>query len=368
MSGGGIAARVARTLRPEILKGSAYHVPDKAGLIRLDAMENPYAWPDELRDAWLESLRGLGVNRYPDPEAGALKDRLRRVLDIPGEMALLLGNGSDELIQIIALAAARPGAVLLAPEPGFAMYRIIADVAGLEYAGVPLRADDFALDADAMLAAIRERRPALVFLAWPNNPTGNLFDTRAVEAIMDAAPGLVIVDEAYHAFAGASFVAHARERDNVVIMRTLSKLGLAGLRLGVLAGPSAWLDEFDKLRLPYNVSVLTQASVSFFLDHAEVLNAQVARIRADRDALCARLAALPGVRVWESHANFLLFRPERVPSGTVFAELRDRGVLIKDLDGTHPYLANCLRVTVGTAEESDAFLLALRDVLDTQGG
>jgi histidinol-phosphate aminotransferase len=358
-----IASRVARTLRPEILKGSAYHVPDKEGLIRLDAMENPYAWPDELRDAWLDSLRHLCVNRYPDPGAAELKDRLRRVLEIPADLALLLGNGSDEIIQMIALAAARPGAVLLSPEPGFAMYRIIADIAGLRYVGVPLRADDFALDVDAMLAAIREHRPAVVFIAWPNNPTGNLFDVQAVEAVMDAAPGLVVVDEAYHAFAGASLLPHACERGNVVVMRTLSKLGLAGLRLGVLAGPSAWLGEFDKLRLPYNVSVLTQASVSFFLDHAEVLNAQVARIRADRETLLARLAALPGVRAWESHANFVLFRPEHVPSARVFEGLRDRKVLIKDLDGSHPLLANCLRVTVGAAEENEAFLAALREVL-----
>lgn len=357
-----IKRKVDAWVRPEIRALSAYHVPDATGLIKLDAMENPYPWPEALKPAWLEALARVAVNRYPDPGAQALRERLRHALGVPEHMALLLGNGSDELIQTILLALARPGACALAPEPTFVMYRMIATLVGMPFVGVPLR-EDFALDRDAMLQAIAAHRPAAVFLAYPNNPTGNLFERADIEAVVAGSPGLVIVDEAYHAFAGDSFMPDLGKADNLLVMRTLSKQGLAGLRLGVLAGPRAWLDEFDKVRLPYNIGSLTQASAELALAHADAFAAQCERIRADRERLYTELAGLRGIRAWPSRANFILFRVESRRGDEVHARLRAKGVLIKNLSAAGGPLADCLRVTVGTPEENAAFLAALRDAL-----
>ena len=356
-----VADRIARLIRPEIRALGAYHVPDSAGLVKLDAMENPYAWPEQLKRQWLEGLHEVAINRYPDPAAHALRQRLRESFGLPAGADLLLGNGSDELIQLILMGVARAGASVVAPAPTFVMYEMISKFLGMEFVGVPL-AEDFALDLPAMQAAIRTRRPEVVFLAYPNNPTGNLFDPSAVDAIVRAAPGLVVIDEAYYAFALHSFMDRLGQYDNLLVLRTLSKQGLAGLRLGVLLGDPAWLREFDKLRLPYNINVLTQVSAEFALAHGQVLDTQIAQIRADRERLCQQLGSLPGVRVWPSAANFLLFRTNK-SAGAVFAGLQQRGILIKNMAGVGGALAGCLRVTVGTPRENELFLDALAQVL-----
>jgi histidinol-phosphate aminotransferase len=352
---------VTRLIRPEVRALKAYHVPDAGGLIKLDAMENPYTWPEALKQEWLEVLRDVPINRYPDPSARALRAQLKQSLAVPDGMDVLLGNGSDELIQLILLGVARPDAVVLAPTPTFVMYAMIATFVGMRFVGVPLAAD-FGLDLAALRAAIQQHQPAVVFLAYPNNPTGNLFDEQAIETLLREAPGLVVVDEAYHAFAQQSFMARLGHYDNLLVMRTLSKQGLAGLRLGIMAGDPAWLAEFDKLRLPYNINSLTQASAVFALQHKGVLDEQAARLRTGREQLIHRLAALPGVRVWPSAANFILFRTAK-PADMLFAALREQGVLIKNLSGAGGVLANCLRVTVGTPEENAAFLSVLQKAL-----
>lgn len=357
-----LTADIEHWVRAEIRALSAYHVPDPGECIKLDAMENPYRWPDELVDAWLERLRGVSLNRYPDPAARGVQAALRRAMRIPDAMAVLLGNGSDELIQMIVQTLAAPGRVILAPEPSFVMYRLIAQVAGLKYAGVPLQ-DDFSLDMDAMLEAIDLHQPAVVFLAYPNNPTGNLFAAADVRRIVEAAPGLVVVDEAYAAFASDSFMNVLGECDNLLVLRTVSKMGLAGLRLGLLAGPPAWLNEIDKTRLPYNINVLTQASAEFALENRDVLDAQTARIRADRATLFAELQKLPGLTVFPSEANFILFRAPAGRATALFEGLRARGILIKNLSGAGGALADCLRVTVGAPEENAAFQKALSVLL-----
>jgi len=354
-------------IRPEIQALSAYHVPDATGLIKLDAMENPYGWPDDLRDAWLAELRGVSLNRYPDPKGRELEAALRAAMAIPADAAVLLGNGSDELIQMLALAvtAPEPGrpTTVLSVDPGFVMYRMIGLLAGLDYVGVPLQADDFALDLDAVIAAVERHRPALTFIAYPNNPTGNLFDAAAIEAIIEAAPGLVIVDEAYAPFADASFLASVSRWPNLLVMRTVSKMGLAGLRLGYLAGPPEIVDQIDKTRLPYNVNCLTQASAAFALRHRAVLDEQTEAIRSERARLLDALSRLEGLRPYPSQANFILVRTAAGQAGAVFERLRAHGILIKNLDGAHDQLADCLRITVGRPDENDALLTALADVL-----
>ena len=254
----GTARKSPRNLvREEILALTAYHVAPATGMIKLDAMENPYRLPEELREEVARMVSTLPINRYPDPTAPELKARLREVFDIPDACAILLGNGSDEIIQIVAQALARPGAALLAPEPSFAMYRMYALFAGMRYVGVPL-APDFTLDLARMLAAMREARPAVVFIAYPNNPTGNLFPEDAVTRIIEEAPGLVVLDEAYHVFAARTFMHRLADFPNLLVMRTVSKLGLAGIRLGYAAASPDWIAEFDKVRPPYNVNVMTQ--------------------------------------------------------------------------------------------------------------
>jgi histidinol-phosphate aminotransferase len=354
-------ALVGRWVRPGIRALAAYHVPDATGLVKLDAMENPYGWTPELVEAWLEHLRGVALNRYPDPRSPELVETLRRVAGIPDGQSVILGNGSDELIQVIVLALAAPGRVVMSVEPSFVMYRMIAGYVDMDYVGVPL-GEDFALDPEAFIAALEAHRPAVVFLAYPNNPTGNRFPRAHVEAIVRAAPGLVVVDEAYAPFADDSFLADLGRYPNLVVMRTVSKQGLAGLRLGYLCGPPPWLSEFDKLRLPYNINVLTQASAAFALSHHQVLEEQAAAIRRDRAVLMRALAVLPGVTAYPSEANFILFRVPAGQGDRVFEGLKAKGVLIKNLSPQGGPLTDCLRVTVGRPEENQRFLEALADV------
>jgi len=352
-------------IRPEILALSAYHVPSASGMVKLDAMENPYSLPQALRDEIAQLAADAPLNRYPDASAASLKARLQTALAAPAGMDIMLGNGSDEIIQMIALAFARPGAILMSVEPAFVMFRMIATFTGMGYAGVPLKAD-FSLDMDAMLAAIARHQPVVIFIAYPNNPTGNLFDAEAVSRIIEAAPGVVVVDEAYHAFADASFMGKLAQYPNLLLMRTLSKLGLAGLRLGLLVGRSEWLIQLEKLRLPYNVGVVTQLIAEKVLQHCDILLRQAEAIKIERAVMSERLTALDGVKVFPTDANFILFRVTQLnEAGEVFQGLKNRGVLIKNLDGSHPLLKNCLRVTVGTPGENTQFLVALQALLKT---
>jgi histidinol-phosphate aminotransferase len=344
-------------IRPEIQQLSAYHVPDPGNAIKLDAMENPYQWDQDLVTEWSHFLTKAALNRYPEPAAHEVKKQLRAVMQVPDAMNMILGNGSDELIQMLALTLNGPDRVLLAPEPSFVMYRLIAQVVGMRYIGVPLQADDFTLDMFAMLEAIDTYQPALVFLADPNNPTGNAFDTMDIEAIIETSSGLVVIDEAYAPFADDTFMSRLGEYPNLLVMRTVSKLGLAGIRLGLLAGPPNWLEQIEKTRLPYNINVLTQLSAVFAFQHYAVLEKQTEQIRADRSLLLDSLNAMNDVQAWPSQANFILFRVK--DAAAVFDGLKNQGILIKCLHGSHPLLKNCLRVTVGTPNQNKAFLHAL---------
>jgi histidinol-phosphate aminotransferase len=347
-------------LREEILALHAYHVPDSAGYIKLDAMENPYLLPQALRAEIAELVASAAINRYPDPSASSLKKKIRDVTNLPQGMDMLLGNGSDEIIQLLAMAVNKPGATLMSVEPSFVMYKMIATFTGMSYVGVPLT-EKFALDMPQMLKAIQREQPALIFLAYPNNPTGNSFAAHEVIQIIEAAHGLVVVDEAYYAFANDSFIPRLADYPNLLVMRTFSKLGMAGLRLGFLAGSTAWLNELEKLRLPYNVGVLPQVVAEKLLDHHDVLLQQAQQIKQDRTKLFQQLGLVSGVQVYPSAANFLLFRVANATD--VFNGLKHCGVLIKNLNNGHPMLRNCLRVTIGTAAENEQFMTALKEIL-----
>ena len=362
-----IAKLIENTIRADVRAVGSYHVPDSIGYVKLDSMENPYQLPEPLRAELGARLAEAALNRYPVPSYRTLKDRICSKLGVPEGYDVLLGNGSDELITILATAIARQEreagsrrAVVMAPVPAFVMFSRSAQFAGADFVGVPIQSD-FSLDLPAMLAAIAEHKPALVFLAYPNNPTGNLFDAADMEAIVRAAQGpvcqsLVVVDEAYQPFAQESWMPRLSEFGNLLVMRTVSKLGLAGIRLGYMAGSPAWLAQFDKVRPPYNVNVLTEATALFALEHVDVLDDQAAQLRAERTKLAEALAAMPGVTVFPSAANFLLLR---VPDASqAFDRLLARKVLIKNVSRMHALLANCLRVTVSTPEENAQFLEA----------
>ena len=304
-----------------------------------------------------ERLGKLALNRYPLSDPRGFKERLGKVVGLPPGMQLMLGNGSDELIHLIILACAKPGTTVLAPAPSFVMYEISARFDHCNYVGVPLK-ENFALDAEGMLKAIAEHQPAVVFIAYPNNPTGNLFDRTAIERILRTAPGIVVIDEAYLPFAQDTWMPLLKRTPNLLVLRTLSKLGLAGIRLGYLAADGDWIEQFEKLRPPYNVNVLTLAAADLMLENMSILDAQAGALRSERGKLLSQLQATPGVRAFDSAANFILFRVANADA--VFAALKQRGVLIKNVASSHPLLAGCLRVTVGTVSENEMFLKALR--------
>jgi len=344
-------------IRPEIRALSAYHVQPAEGFIKLDAMENPWSLTPALQQRLGERLAQAAYNRYPDANPQALKSLISKVFAVPDGAELLLGNGSDELIQILAQAVARPGAALLSVEPAFVMFRVLANACGLEYIGVPLQ-EDFSIDLQAMLAVIRERQPELLFLAIPNNPTGNAFAPEAIQAILKEATGIVVIDEAYFPFRDGSYLSLLPQYPNMLVMRTVSKLGLAGIRLGFLAGEPALLGELEKLRLPYNISVATQVIAQTVLEEGHALNDQTQRLRQERVRLFTAFKDIQGVHPFESEANFILCCV--LDAQSVFDALKRHGILIKNLSSAHVLLRGCLRVTVGTPEENDRFLDALK--------
>jgi histidinol-phosphate aminotransferase len=342
----------------------AYPVSDASGMIKLDAMENPYQWPDDMIQAWLERIRAVEMNRYPDTKAGALANRIRAAGLAPAGSTLVFGNGSDELIQVIMLAVGGHGRKVLVPVPSFVMYEMIARFTDTEFVGIPLH-NDFTLDVEEMIAGVRRHDPALVILSYPNNPSGNLFDRQAIVELISECNGLVVIDEAYHIFSHASFIDDLDEYDNVVVLRTLSKMGLAGLRLGYMAGRREWLTQFDKVRLPFNINVLTQLTAEFALQHYRVFQEQADRICRERMRVERIMDSLDQITPYPSDANFVLFRCDGCDAEEVFQGLLQHQVLIKNLHSPGTALQNCLRATVGKAHENEAFLNALSLLVTT---
>jgi histidinol-phosphate aminotransferase len=351
-----VSARRLEVFRQDIQSMHAYAIQPSAGLVKLDAMENPHRLPAGLQAELGARLGSLALNRYPGERVNDLRAALARHARMPDGFDIMLGNGSDELISLLALACDVPGATILAPVPGFVMYAMSAQLQGLKFVGVPLTAD-FELDEHAMLAALAEHRPAVVYIAYPNNPTANLWDDAVIEKIVEAAPGLVVFDEAYQPFASRSYIDRIGRHSHVLLMRTMSKFGLAGVRIGYMMGPKALVAEVDKVRPPYNISVLNCEAALFALEHAHVFAAQAQDLREQRSALQQKLAGLRAVTAWPSDANMILVR---VPDAQkTFDGMKSHGVLVKNVSKMHTLLANCLRLTVGTATENAQMLAAL---------
>ena len=344
-----LAERMRRVIRQDVQSMHGYAVQPSTGLVKLDTMENPYRLPPALRRELGERLAEVALNRYPAERGEVLRAALARHAGMPEGCDLTVGNGSDELISMLTLACTVPGNVVMAPLPGFVMYEMAAKQQGLPFVGVPTT-PDFELDGPAMLEAIRKHRPALIYLAYPNNPTANLWDDGTIDAIIEATPGLVVMDEAYQPFAARDSMERLRRHEHVLLMRTMSKFGLAGVRIGYLIGRRALIAEIEKLRPPFNVSVLNCETALFALEHADEYERQARAIREEREKIQGWLRALPAVHPFPSDANMILVR---VPGAArVFEGMKQRGVLVKNVSAIHPLLADCLRLTVGTPEEN----------------
>ncbi len=355
-----LAQRIAATIRQDVQGMHGYAIQPSAGLIKLDAMENPFRLPPELQRELGDRLGRVAINRYPAQCVADVAAALSHHIQLPAGCKLIVGNGSDELIDILSVACDVPGAVVLAPLPGFVMYEMSARLRGLRFVGVALSAG-FELDEAAMLSAIEAQRPAITYIAYPNNPTANLFDDAVIDRIVAAVgeqQGLVVFDEAYQPFSSRSWLQRMAAHPHVLVLRTLSKFGLAGVRLGYLCGHAELIDEIDKVRPPYNVSALNAEAALFALEHADEYARQAAVLRGERARLQTALAGLPGVKAFPSDANMILVR---VPdSKRAFEGLKARGVLVKHIAGLHLLLANCLRLTVGAPPENDAMIQALK--------
>jgi histidinol-phosphate aminotransferase len=365
---------IQRRIRQDVQSMHAYAIQDSIGMVKLDAMENPHRLPPELQEALGQRLGALALNRYPDGRVNDLRHALAAYAQMPEGCDIMLGNGSDELISLLAMACdvaldpitgKKP--VILAPLPGFVMYAMSAALQGLDFVGVPLTAD-FALDESSMLVAIAKHQPAIVYLAYPNNPTANLWDADAMARVIVAAGqagSLVVIDEAYQPFSSRTYLDTIRAQPaahaHVLLMRTLSKFGLAGVRIGYMMGHKALIAEVDKVRPPYNISVLNYECALFALEHADVFAQQAAELRAQRARLLTALRTMAGVKAWDSDANMILIRVSDAQKA--FDGLKARGVLVKNVSKMHPLLAQCLRVTVGTADENTHLLAALQESL-----
>ncbi|MBF0281536.1 MAG: histidinol-phosphate transaminase [Zetaproteobacteria bacterium] len=344
-------------IREDICDLAAYHVADATGMIKLDAMENPYALPSSLDGAWCEAMKSVAINRYPDAEMYGLRAKIAKQEGIDADQ-VLIGNGSDEIIQMLIMAAS-PGACV-SPSPSFVMYEMVSKWLHRPFVAVPLQ-DDFTLNGDAFLQACRENQASLAFLPCPNNPTGNLWDEAEIQTIADGFSGLLIIDEAYLPFAGRTHTQMISS--NVMVMRTFSKLGWAGLRLGYLMGDVSVIAELNKVRLPYNINSLTQAAANLLLDHADLFSAQTDEICRERGRVMALLEKNTKLQLFPSDANFILMRLLQHDAITVFQALKERKILIKCFAQTTGALANCLRVTIGTYEENEVFMKALGEVM-----
>jgi histidinol-phosphate aminotransferase len=348
--------RAKNVFRQDVQSMHAYAIQPSAGLIKLDAMENPHRLPPELQAELGQRLGELALNRYPGERVNDLRRALAAHAGVPEGYDIMLGNGSDEIISLIAMACDVPGATILAPIPGFVMYEMSAKLQGLKFVGVPLT-PDFELDERAMLDAIREHRPAIIYIAYPNNPTANLWNDAVIEKIIQTTPGLVVIDEAYQPFSSRTWAGRMTQHEHVLLMRTMSKFGLAGVRIGYLIGKKELVAEIDKVRPPYNISVLNCECALVALAHSDVFAQQARDVREQRERLQGILRTISGVNSWTSDANMILVR---VPDAAkTFEGMKARGVLVKNVSKMHPLLANCLRLTVGTHDENTRMLEAL---------
>jgi histidinol-phosphate aminotransferase len=347
--------------RADLQELEGYHSLQLEVPVRLNTNESPYAPPTEFVDAWLDALRAAPLNRYPDRAAGELRAALAAQLGQPVER-LFCANGSNEVLQTVLLTFGGPGRAAAVFEPTYALHSHIARITGTEVA-VGERTADFTVDPGAARALLTKHRPAIVFLCSPNNPTGTVERGATVEAVLDAADGLVVVDEAYGEFADDSAMRLVADERPLIVARTYSKVwSMAALRLGFCVAPPWIVAELEKVVLPYHLAVPTQLAGVLALQYGREMDERVALLVRERERMRAELDTVDGITVFPSGANFVLLRVHG-DGHALWQRLVDRGVLVRDFS-SWPRLDECLRVTVGTPEENDSFLAALREAVE----
>ena len=347
---------IEQWLRSDIKNIDAYHVPVSKDMIKLDAMESPFGVPEDLKVEFLKCIEQSEVNRYPEADPSLLKDTLRSLMDIPDEFGILLGNGSDELIQLLALACSKDD-LIMSFEPSFVMYELVSKYVNLEYFGVQLDSN-FDINLSDALLIIEREKPKIIFIAYPNNPTGNCFDYDAIIEIIKSTNSMVILDEAYYAYSDKSFLSEISNFPNLLVLRTISKIGFAGLRLGLLIGDQETIAQLNKLRLPYNINALTQTSANFLLQDKQriINNAQI--IIEERRRLAHELSLFSKFKVYPSQTNFILVHSEDAHS--LHTALKENGILIKGFPKGSK-LSDFIRISVSEPVENNILIDAIRN-------
>lgn len=328
----------------------AYHVDEPLAPVKLHANENPFNLSEEIRDVISKKVSALDFNRYPDPDCEDLRQLIAERIGVDKEQ-IVLGNGSDELIQMIIMTFGGHKAPVIFPAPTFSMYRNIALSLGEEVNPVPLDAF-FEIVPSSMMEEVG-RGPSITFISYPNNPSGNCFSREVIEEIIDTSSGIVVVDEAYFDYSKKSFMDRLASSPNLIILRTLSKIGLASLRLGFLVGSKEVADLVNRVRLPYNITSISRMAALTALAHSDEIDKNIEAVLGERARLSHYLDELGYVQPFRTDANFILFRVD--DSAGLFDFLLKKGILIRNLSSPGP-LAGCMRVTVGSKAENDAFL------------
>ncbi|MBW0454088.1 MAG: histidinol-phosphate transaminase [Candidatus Kinetoplastibacterium crithidii] len=355
---------ISRTIRQDIQETTSYPISDASGLIKLDAMESPYELPNELREKISKRISLLSFNRYPSTNKKELIRTIKHAFNIPSEADVLFGNGSDELIQLIIQSCCAPGDIVLSPSPSFVYFEMASKFNHAKFVDVPLN-NNFQLNMIEMLSAIEKHKPKVIFLAMPNNPTGSLWNNNEVQKIIDNAPGLVVIDEAYQAFTDYTWMQMITKLPNILVLRTVSKIGLAGLRFGYLSGNRDWISQINKVRPPYNINILTENAILEIISNKNILDEQTKQILKNKELLKSELEKFSDITVFPSHANFILIKIcNKFDATDLYEKLKKGGVLIKNLSNSHYLLKNCLRVSIGTFEENLILLNILKNLIN----
>jgi len=353
---------VLKLIKPEVLELEGYSVAAPAHTIKLNQNESPYELPAAIKEAFVDRLRSAAWSRYPSQVPGDLCERLRETLGLPTGIDVLVGNGSNELIQTLLMATIERGAGTIIPVPTFSLYALVARVLGAALIEVPLN-EDLTFGTDRILDAATRSRAKLIILCRPNNPTGTVIPIDGVKRLAERTGALVVVDEAYHDFAADNVLPLLFDHENLVILRTFSKaMRAAGLRIGYLLGHAALVKQLTKAMLPFNVSLMAREAALAILRNKNLLQEGIEEIIEGREALFQELAAIKGITPFSSQANFICFRTQ-VSAKALYEALLERGILIRDVSG-YSMLADCLRVSVGTPEENRAFITALEAIME----
>jgi histidinol-phosphate aminotransferase len=345
-------------VREKVKSLKAYQVDSFDCKIKLHANESPYPPEKDITTLIKECADNLEINRYPDPDCNNLKKVISEILEVPSSH-LIVGNGSDELIQFILQTFCEPGDTITFPDPTFAMYKIIAQGMGINSSGFPLD-ENWDFEANQFLEFLEERNSKVVFFSYPNNPTGNCFSAKAIKSIIEQFHGIVVVDEAYYDFSAKTFINEMPNNNNLIVLKSLSKIGMAGLRVGYGIAQPELIEQFNKVRLPYNSNSLSQLLSEKLLSDFSSIQKQINNIKSERDRVIKSLSEIDGITPYPSDSNFILFR-SKMDSEQLFKKLADNDILIRNL-GAHPRLSNCLRVTIGTRMDNDKFLEQIRNL------